>query len=359
MNGIAVEEGAMKYKYILQYGSLAGWPHKLALGFRKRGIPCIHAMPLVKDALDLDRQFSYDIAVHKKKDCMVVRNAKKLLFLRKALQEYNLIHYHGDTIMSAAHHLFEGKLIDYRGIPMLMSFGGGDARIVSLARQRNKYFYRQPDEKRDRKIRKWLASLSKHISFVATDCEMEEYVKPYFEKVYTFRPPVNLDEIRCVYPSAHNNVPRVLHLPTEPWAKGTEYIEAAVDRLKVEGLSFEFIMIRQLTQKQVYDAIAGCDIYVDELRCGSHGVTAVETMASGKPTITYIREDLVDKYPPEMPLVNANPDTIYTVLKKLIQDGELRHEIGKRSRAYVEKYHALEVVVTDLLRIYREIGYRA
>lgn len=347
----------MKEKYILQYGNLAGWPYKLAVGFRKRGIACYNALPIVKDALDLDRQFLYDIAVHDRRAPMVMRYFKKMLFLKRAVKECNFIHYHGDTILSVAHHLFEGKLLKALQIPMLMSFGGGDARIVSMARQKNKYFYRQPDEDRDRRIRKWLVSISKYIRFAATDCEMKEYVAPYFEKVFTFRQPVNLEEIRCQFPSKDSQCPVILHIPTEPWVKGTEYVKAAIERLRSEGLQFEFRLVRQLNQREVYEAITDCDIYIDDLRCGSHGVTAVETMAAGKPTITYIREDLIEKYPPDMPLVNANLDTIYPVLKELILNSDMRHEIGKKSRAYAEKYHALDVIVSDLLRIYREIGY--
>ena len=78
-------------------------------------------------------------------------------------------------------------------------------------------------------------------------------------------------------------------------------------------------------------------------------------MCAGKPTLTYIRDDLVSAYPEDMPLVNTNPDTIYENLKKLITDAELRHEIGLKSRAYVEKYHDVKVVVDDLENIYKEV----
>ena len=81
-------------------------------------------------------------------------------------------------------------------------------------------------------------------------------------------------------------------------------------------------------------------------------------MSSGKATITYIREDLIEKYPQSLPLVNANPDTIYTKLKELIEDAELRSEIGEKSRKYTEQFHSLDVIGARLLEIYKEIGWK-
>lgn len=344
----------MSSKYILQYGNLAGWPYKIAQGLRERGINSINAVVLRKDYLDLDRQLPYDkIVLDARKESRIIVG-RRLIFLMKALFESSLIHSHGDTLIN---NRFEGRILKASGIPMLHSFSGADARIINVARKKNPYFSLFPDDNHDRTIRNKLAFLSQYIRFVATDCEMLEYVEPYFEKVFTFRQPVLLEEFRCQFPDPRSICPIILHIPTNPKMKGTEYIENALERIRAEGHKFEFRMIRQLTQKQVYEEITKCDIYVDELRCGSHGVTAVEAMASGKPTITYIREDLIDKYPADMPLVNANPDTIYTVLKKLILDAELRHEIGKQSRVYVEKYHKVEVIVADLIKIYKEIGY--
>ena len=121
-------------------------------------------------------------------------------------------------------------------------------------------------------------------------------------------------------------------------------------------MDFEFRLKRKLTQAEMYNEIVNCDIYIDELKCGSHGVTAAETMAAGKPTVTYIRPDLLEHFPESLPLVNANPDNIETVLESLIVDPELREEIGKKSRIYAETYHDLKVVIADLIEIYSQIS---
>ncbi|MCY1561580.1 hypothetical protein D9M68_988560 [compost metagenome] len=81
-------------------------------------------------------------------------------------------------------------------------------------------------------------------------------------------------------------------------------------------------------------------------------------MAAGKATVTFIRPDLIDQYPPELPIVNANPDTIYDALKKLITEPDFRLERSLAGRSYVEKYHDSLVVAREMLEIYKQIGLK-
>ena len=345
-------------KYILQYGSLAGWPYRVAEGLRRAGYNSLNVIQENTDVEDLDRQLPHDRALANKSDGKVSKFIKRARFLGEVVEQCSLVHYHGGVILrSHGHHLIEGKLLAKKQIPMIMSFGGGDARIVSEARAKNPYFYRQPDERRDERIRAYLKSISRHRRYVATDYEMMSYVEPYFEKCYLFRQPVDLSTIQFNAPQL-DRPPVILHIPTEPLVKGTKYVVDAIEKLKAEGYKFEFRLKRQLTQAEMYDEIASCDVYVDELLCGSHGVTSVETMAAGKVTVTYIRPDLVPKFPAEIPLVNANPDTFYSKLKELICEPALRADLSCRSRQYVEKYHDADVVVGELIHIYKDIGFQ-
>ena len=345
-------------KFILQYGSLAGWPYQLAQGLRTAACSSFNVILENSDVEDLDRQLPYDRVLANKGDSRFTKFVKRAHFLCEVAKQCSLVHYHGGVILrSHSHHLFEGRFLANKQIPMIMSFGGGDARIISEARAKNPYFYRQPNERRDEKTCAYLKSISRYIRYVATDYEMMSYVEPYFEKCYLFRQPVNLN---CFKFNALqlDRPPVILHVPTEPLVKGTKYVVDAMERLKSEGYKFEFRLKRQLTQSQMFKEIAACDIYIDELLCGSHGVTAVETMAAGKPTLTYIRPDLVPKFPAEMPLVNTNPDTVYEKLKELICEPALRADLAHRSRLYVQKYHDVNVVVAELIKIYKDIGFQ-
>lgn len=348
---------SQEMKPILQYGSLAAWPYWLAEALTSIGHPSVNVIPEETDVHDLNRRLPYHDAICNASMHRVAKLARRAVFLAKIPSRFSLVHYHGSHLLRGSqHHLLEGRYLASRDVPMVVSFGGGDARIVEMARARNPYFYRPLDPDRDESIRRYLRSISRHIPYAATDCEMAEYVEPYFKEVFTFRQPVDLSRFQALPPNL-DRPPVFLHVPTEPVVKGTEYILQAVQRLKDEGLDFEFRSMRRLTQAEFYREMASCDVYVDELRCGSHGVTAVEAMAAGKPTITYIRPDLLDKYPADMPLVNANPDTIYDVMRRLICEPQMRGEVSLASRRYVEKHHAAPVVAADMLDVYRRIGY--
>lgn len=351
----------MSKKVIYHFGSLAGYPYTLAKGFRDKGYESLNIISdsndgggVTNSAKKSNRQLPFDKVLLKTSDNKIKKLIDRFIFTFEVARKGSVIHYHGGTILSFQ---LDTYIFKFFKIPMIMSWGGGDARIISEASSLNPYFYRYEDTQKDKKIRAMLERLASNSVKIATDPEMATYSRPYFEKIYTFRAPMNFETIKCVYPDIENNKPVFLHIPTHQFIKGTIHIKNAFAKLEKEGYEFEFKFLEpNLTQEQVRDEISKCDVYVDELRVGSYGVTAIEALASGKPTMTFIREDITNQFPPELPFVNTNPDTIYDNLKYLILNPAKRVEIGKKSREYVEKYHDVNVVVEDMIKLYREFG---
>jgi hypothetical protein len=139
--------------------------------------------------------------------------------------------------------------------------------------------------------------------------------------------------------------PVVLHAPTHRGAKGTRYILEAVERLQREDkLDFEFTLVEGLALEDARKLYERADILVDQLLAGWYGGLAVELMALGKSVICYIRETDLKFIPAEMqqdlPVINSTPATIYEVLKEwLTVRRDQLPEVGRRSRAYVERWH--------------------
>ena len=98
-----------------------------------------------------------------------------------------------------------------------------------------------------------------------------------------------------------------------------------------------------------------CDIFVDQVTGGDHGLAAIEAMAFGKPVICYIKPSVRDSLPHDLPIVSATPDDLPVVLSRLLSDGPWRAELGRRGRAYVEKHHDARTIAKQLLEIYREL----
>lgn len=139
-------------------------------------------------------------------------------------------------------------------------------------------------------------------------------------------------------------VPMILHAPSHRGVKGTRFVLDAISRLRAEGVAFEFTLVEGLSHAEARRIYQRADLLVDQLLCGWYGGLAVELMALGKPVICYIRDDDLKFIPrqmrEELPIINATPGTLYGVLREWLamRKHELR-DVGRRSRAYVERWH--------------------
>lgn len=348
---------------IYQIGNMGGYPFTIAEKFRKNGIEAINIVLEDGDEAGVTdksgkkvlsrRNLKYDLALNNKKDSKFLKLFNRIKLVYDIIKNGKIVHYHSGTILPF---FIDTYLFKIFKIPMFVSWGGGDARIIEMAISDNPYFYRFEETIKDNKIKSKFKILAKNNVMVATDPEMEVYCKNYFKNIYRFRVPINTNNIEKFKKSQQNLIPMILHIATHPIPRGSIHVENAVQRLKVKGYQFEYKFLTNLTQEEVYKEISKCDIFVDELRTGSHGVVALEACILEKPVLTYIKKSITNQFPRELPFVNTNPDTIYDNLKYLLLNPEKRVEIGKKSREYVEKYHDKNVVVDDMIKLYREVG---
>jgi len=173
---------------------------------------------------------------------------------------------------------------------------------------------------------------------------------------------LDTEKIQPVY-NPPQDVIRILHAPNHKEIKGTKFIERAIEELRSNGYRIEYIFKQGLPNSELIKLIQSADIVIDQLIMGWHGMFALEAMAAGKPTICYMREDLVGLYEDaecvnrgEIPLINATPGTIKPVLEDMFENKEMWNEQGRKSRAYVEKYHSLSAVGDFFDEINHSIG---
>jgi glycosyltransferase involved in cell wall biosynthesis len=146
----------------------------------------------------------------------------------------------------------------------------------------------------------------------------------------------------------------IAHAPTDRLIKGTRHVEAAVERLKQEFPRVELRLIEGRPWAEMPEFVAGCDILVDQLMMGWYGLLAIEGMAESRTVVAYIREDFRNVHP-DLPVVSAEPATIYEVLRELVRDPARREQIGERGRMFAREHHDTRVVGEILLKHYREL----
>lgn len=282
-------------------------------------------------------------------------------FLQDAAGKYDIFHYHdlvrGIPYTPTAKEL---KILHQTGKPMIIQHHGSEVRRLSIARKLgNPYVQVKPYWKNENIIINRLKSWSKIFDHaVVADYELYPYIKDYYKHIYVIRQPIDLSQFSPIYPNPNNKKPTIVHAPSSTDIKGTKFVLDAVKKLSAEGLSFKFNLIQNMSHQKALENYRKADIIIDQLCIGSAGMLSLEGMALGKPVICYIRDDLVTQYSKDFPIVNANPNTIYKQLKKLIINHNIRYVIGIKSRKYIENYHDSLKIAKQFKELYEELLYK-
>jgi len=154
---------------------------------------------------------------------------------------------------------------------------------------------------------------------------------------------------------------RILHTPNHRGFKGTEFLLAAVDQLKAEGLLIELVLLEGVPNSQVREVMRSVDIMADQFISYGYALSAIEGMATGLPVLCnlddvyYTRVFRRYAFLDECPAVSTTPEQLASDLRILIQNPQLREQLGRAGRAYVEKYHGDEMAWHLFGSIYERI----
>jgi glycosyltransferase involved in cell wall biosynthesis len=172
-------------------------------------------------------------------------------------------------------------------------------------------------------------------------------------EAHVIPPGLDLREFTPVPPSDRAR-PLVVHAPSNREKKGTAHVIVACAQLDVE-----LDIVEGVPHEEARARYAKADIVVDQLRAGWHGVFALESMALGKPVVTHLKPDVVERsaagFGVRVPIVPATSETLVDALRPLVAEPALRREIGAASRAYVEQVHDIDRIADRLVDVYRSL----
>ncbi|HEY3249782.1 MAG TPA: glycosyltransferase [Ignavibacteria bacterium] len=177
----------------------------------------------------------------------------------------------------------------------------------------------------------------------------EEAAASLNKKYFTTLFPFDINKFHAKY--GINNKLKIIHAPSNQTYKGTKYVVEAIEKLKNE-FNFDYKTISGIKAIDLYKEIESSDLVIDQMLVGFYGLLSVESMAMGKPVISYIREDIWEKIGADCPIYNANPDNLYDVLYKILSNPNQLVKVGKKSREYTEKYHDAKKIAKQYLEIF-------
>jgi glycosyltransferase involved in cell wall biosynthesis len=282
---------------------------------------------------------------------------------KKCIEEYirwaDVVHWYYEPVILKTDRFVE--LVHRLNKPAVVEWIGSDIRIAEQLSQHNPYYkkafendypYRSETKEHSRMIQEKFKEAG---FFPLVRPELEEFIqKDIFPAYQTIHNRIDIASYSFKVPQADKKVPLIVHPVTSRPAKGTGYILDAVERLR-KKYEFDFILLENIPHEEVVAKMTEADIVIDQLIIGAFGTITLEGMALGKPAVCFIDEVLKKKLSADCPIINSDPDKIYSTLETLLANPELRHSTGLRSRKYVEEHHDADKIAAQLMKIYSNL----
>jgi glycosyltransferase involved in cell wall biosynthesis len=249
---------------------------------------------------------------------------KKLFFLLKCLQDYDIFHFHSESIFDA----------EFRDIPLLKKLG---KKVI---------FHFHGSEIRGKKMHPRIKLADARL---VSSPDLLQYA---LDGIWIPQP-IDLEYWKPLPDFNPEKTLIIIHAPTHRNKKGTDLILLTIQELKKEGYPVELSLIEGKPYESLKSYYQKGDIFMDQILIGTYGNFSIEGMALKKPICVFITDEASRLYPEELPVMNTSPDNLKQNLIKLIEDEKLRIDLGEKGRAYVEKYHDVQKVALKCLSIYR------
>lgn len=335
-----MEKSKMKvFQGLVNYGTQAGM---LAKGLRDEGIyakSIIVADPSMRMA---DINMRYDLSQNSK----LIRHIQREWIKFTSFFKFNVFHfYFGKSLWW---HNIDLPLYRLFGKKVVMEYLGTD---IDLWLGLNGVDWRGRPVNR----RKLVSRVYQQAKLVDKQLVCASYLYQFVDNSIIL--PLALDLQSYSYsPLPHKDKLVIMHCPTNRQGKKSDYIEAALDKLKKEGYNFEYKCIMNVTHEQLKAEYISSDIVIDQLNYW-YGTVSVEAMALGRPVVCgyYPHICHYDARCENLPIINADIYNIYFVMKDILDRKYDLEAIGKASREFAMKTHDLKSVTKQLIGIYESL----
>jgi glycosyltransferase involved in cell wall biosynthesis len=161
-----------------------------------------------------------------------------------------------------------------------------------------------------------------------------------------------------------NGYVNIVHTPNHRGFKGSEFIIHAVEELKREGLKVNLILVEGKKNAEVKKILeAEADILAEQIIATGYAMSGIEGMATGLPVLSnlsneyYVRVLRRYSYLNECPILSSTPENIKHNLRILVQNPELRKQLGIAGRKFAEKYHSAQAAQFLFGQVYEKIWF--
>ena len=153
---------------------------------------------------------------------------------------------------------------------------------------------------------------------------------------------VDVDEWAGGDAPMERRVPVVVHAPSRATLKGTDLVEPVLHALAAEG-RIEYRAAGGLDRAGMREHYRNADIVLDQFRLGIYGVATCEALAAGRVVISHVAEQSRSAAAAasgvELPVIEANGDTLRNTLLDVLANREGPRELAARGPDFVARLH--------------------
>lgn len=332
-------------KVFLGLENIAGIFTSLKKGFEQNGITAdFYSLNEHIFGYQTDKLISYS-------SNQLIRKFQKLKLITKLLFKYDYFIF--DSSGTLFPNFGDIKFLKFFGRKTLVIFTGCDIRLPEKVERFKWNPCRNCSDEYKSFVGCVLASKPGKISNIEKTFDIlvsaEEAAGSLNRKYHTTLFPVDITKFNYTGVNPGRKL-KILHAPSNEEYKGTKYINETIKKLQGE-YEFDYKTISNVKAEELYKEIENADLVIDQMLVGFYGLLSIESMAMGKPVVCYIREDIMESSPADIPVINANPETLHYKLKEILQNPAKLIDIGIRSREYIEKYHDAAKIAKEYYKL--------
>lgn len=350
-------------------GEVAGYFSRLKAGFDGLGVPCEHFVLG-------ENKFGYAegnyflrgayrrVAGLRSDSSRILRllglladSVIRTIILIYAIARCDVFIFSGFGSFFRFHELWLLKLL---GKKVLVVYLGSDARPPIFSGRHLDDTGSRPDSKamlaemshRARLIRR----VERYATLVINHTATAQFFAKEFVRLNAVGTPIGDIGEAPVQNSGNKGAVRILHAPSRPRAKGSDYFRQIIDELRLEGYSIELVELVGVPNSVVLHELQLCDFVLDELYSDVPlAMLGTEAALFGKPVIAggyYAAQYKIDNPDPELPpALYVEPENIKDAVRKLIDGPDYRLSLGKQANEFVRRRWDVRTIAGNYLRL--------
>jgi hypothetical protein len=172
---------------------------------------------------------------------------------------------------------------------------------------------------------------------------MPSFLKKDFK---TIKVPIDVNKYRFSF--RMNDIPTIIHAPSNPILKGTPLVRYGLKQLQKAGYKFKYVELSGKANSLVLSELQKSHIVIDKICGAGIGLFPLEAMACGNVVLGVANIDYHTSRGEDCPVIQINPMNFIEKVKWTLDHPEEWEALAVRGRKYVEKYHDKDVVEMQL-----------